>query len=33
MDLFDKPNEEGNIAYVAATRCKKRLFIVHKSVV
>ena len=33
MDLFEKPNEEGNIAYVAATRAKKRLFVVHKAVV
>ena len=33
MHLFDKPNEEANIAYVAATRSKKRLFIVQKSVV
>lgn len=33
MHLFDRPNEECNIAYVAATRAKKRLFIVQKSVV
>jgi superfamily I DNA/RNA helicase len=33
MHLFDRPNEEGNIAYVAATRSKKRLFIVQRSVV
>ena len=33
MGLIEKPNEEANIAYVAATRSKKKLFIVHKSVV
>jgi DNA helicase-2/ATP-dependent DNA helicase PcrA len=30
MDLIEKPNEEGNIAYVAATRAKKNLFVVRK---
>jgi DNA helicase-2/ATP-dependent DNA helicase PcrA len=30
MDLIERPNEEANIAYVAATRAKKRLFIVKK---
>ena len=33
MSLIEKPNEECNIAYVAITRTKERLFIVHKSVV
>jgi DNA helicase-2/ATP-dependent DNA helicase PcrA len=33
MHLIDKPNEEGNIAYVGATRSKKRLFVVNRSVV
>jgi len=28
--IIEKPNEEMNIAYVAATRCKKSLFIVRK---
>lgn len=32
MDILDKPNEECNIVYVAATRCKKRLFIVNKNI-
>lgn len=30
VTLLEKPNEEANIAYVAATRAKKRLFIVKK---
>jgi len=30
VNLLDRPNEEMNIAYVAATRSKNRLFIVHK---
>lgn len=33
MHLIEKPNEEANIAYVAATRSKNRLFIVNKSIV
>lgn len=33
MHLLDKPNEEANIAYVAITRSKNRLFVVNKSVV
>ena len=32
VDVLDRPNEEMNIAYVAATRAKKRLFVVHKFV-
>ena len=31
MEDIEKPNEEGNIAYTAATRCKSRLFIVRKN--
>lgn len=30
LSVVEKPNEEANIAYVAATRSKKKLFIVHK---
>lgn len=30
LESIERPNEEANIAYVAATRCKKRLFIVSK---
>ena len=30
LSLIEKPNEECNIAYVAATRAKKRLFVVSK---
>jgi superfamily I DNA/RNA helicase len=30
LALIDKPNEEANIAYVGATRTKKRLFLVSK---
>jgi ATP-dependent DNA helicase UvrD/PcrA len=33
MEWFDKPNEEGNIAYVACSRSRKKLFIVHKAIV
>jgi len=33
MEDLEKPNEEANIAYVAITRSKSKLFIVHKSVV
>jgi hypothetical protein len=33
MHLIEKPNEEANIAYVAISRARKRLFIVHKSIV
>jgi superfamily I DNA/RNA helicase len=33
MFLLEKPNEECNIAYVAATRSKKRLFVVQKPIV
>lgn len=33
MEDLERPNEEANIAYVAATRSKKRLFIVQRSVV
>lgn len=33
MHFIDKPNEEGNIAYVAATRSKKNLYIVNKPIV
>ena len=30
MSLLEKPFEEGNIAYVAATRAKKKLILVRK---
>lgn len=33
LQFIEKPNEEANIAYVAATRAKKSLYIVRKSVV
>jgi DNA helicase-2/ATP-dependent DNA helicase PcrA len=33
LEFIEKPNEEANIAYVAATRAKKSLYIVRKSVV
>ena len=33
MHYIEKPNENGNLSYVAITRCKKRLFLVHKSIV
>jgi len=32
LEFVEKPNEEANIAYVAATRAKKSLYIVRKSV-
>jgi DNA helicase II / ATP-dependent DNA helicase PcrA len=32
LEFIEKPNEEANIAYVAATRAKKSLYIVRKSV-
>jgi len=31
LQYVEAPNEEANIAYVAATRCRKRLFIVNKN--
>jgi DNA helicase-2/ATP-dependent DNA helicase PcrA len=31
MHLIEKPNEEANIAYVAASRTRDKLFIVHKN--
>ncbi|HEY5268332.1 MAG TPA: ATP-dependent helicase [Candidatus Saccharimonadales bacterium] len=33
MEMFDHPNEECNIAYVAITRSKNRLYIVQKAIV
>lgn len=30
MHMIEKPNEEGNVVYVAASRTCKRLFVVHK---
>lgn len=29
-DIIEKPNEEMNLAYISISRCRKRLFIVHK---
>ena len=33
MHLIEKPNEEANIAYVAVSRSRKKLFVVHKAIV